>query len=291
MPPPGNRTLDSPPPRTAEPNRRRAEVPKTDDPTKRTSVERSDRKLSPRGGNPQSRRVQHEQRIERWPCHRLPFGPTRPIFGERTEPQISPGKPPGYTPEQHRPWRRSTRESSRSNIRRRQIVRGNRRGSRSSTHAPDEQGRFKSLLGPFETWTEHSSYAEKKRETGTAGTPWKGPIQKLENPTPNDPLPIPRDPPDRDHPCALRHQSPAKTRRGRRLSRPHSIAEVSGPRPKMSSRRFPRPLGGDFLRLRKRKMGEGGGSGAESRGRLGRKRRLVSPRTENRCDSSDRTGR
>ena len=162
----------------------------------------------------------------------------RPINGERTGPWPFPGKPPGQPPEQHHQRRRSTRGFSRSNLRRRQIVRGDRRGSRSSTHAPDEQGR---RLAPDGTtvWTktEHSSYAEKKQGAGTAGTPRKGRVRKPEKaPAPNHPLPIPRDPPDRDHPCALRHQAPAKTRQTGCSPRTQSIAEVSGPRPKMSSR-------------------------------------------------------
>ena len=42
-------------------------------------------------------------------------------------------------------------------------------GARGSTHAPDEQEPRGTSNG---IETEHSSYAEKLRETGTAGTPW-----------------------------------------------------------------------------------------------------------------------
>jgi hypothetical protein len=78
---------------------------------------------------------------------------------------------------------------------------------------------------------------KQKRGTGTAGTPRKGRVRKPEKaPAPNHPLPIPRDPPDRDHPYALRHQAPARTRQTGCIPKTQSIAEVSGPRPKMSSR-------------------------------------------------------
>jgi hypothetical protein len=147
------------------------------------SVDRSDRKLSLRGEILRAGVFSKSNKNERWPRHRLPSGRTRPINGERTGPWPFPGKPPGQPPEQHHQRRRSTRGFSRSNLRRRQIVRGDRRGSRSSTHAPDEQGR---RLAPDGTtvWTktEHSSYAEKSREPELPELPGKAEPESRKKP-------------------------------------------------------------------------------------------------------------